>query len=113
MSSKDVVADRIRELRIANGLTQEELGEKLGLQKSAIAKYESGRVENIKRSTLREMARVLGCRASYLVDDEPIIQPEDFVMATPTPEEREVLEAYRQASNDRKDAIRLLLGLKV
>ena len=30
---------------------KEELGEKIGLQKSAIAKYENGRVENIKRST--------------------------------------------------------------
>ena len=35
----------IKDARIAKGLTQEELGELVGVQKSAIAKYENGRVE--------------------------------------------------------------------
>ena len=42
----------IKDARIAKGLTQEELGAIVGVQKSAIAKYENGRVVNIKRSTL-------------------------------------------------------------
>lgn len=57
---------RIRTKRIAIGLTQEELAKKLGLQKSAIAKYECGRVVNIKRSTLFRMADILGCSPSFL-----------------------------------------------
>lgn len=67
--------NRIKERRIAMGLTQEELAEKLGLQKSAIAKYENGRVENIKRSTIQNMANILHCKPSYLLafDEEPII----------------------------------------
>lgn len=60
------MADRIKERRIALGLTQEELGNKLGLQKSAIAKYENGRVENMKRSVIAKMAKVLECSPSYL-----------------------------------------------
>ena len=40
------MGNRIRDLRIAAGLTQEQLGEKVGLQKSAIAKYENGKTEN-------------------------------------------------------------------
>jgi transcriptional regulator with XRE-family HTH domain len=43
------MAERIKERRLIMKYTQEELAEKLGLQKSAIAKYENGRVENIKR----------------------------------------------------------------
>ena len=42
------MGDRIRQMRIDAGMTQEELAEKLGLQKSAIAKYENG-----KRSATR------------------------------------------------------------
>ena len=61
------MADRIKERRISMGFTQEELGEKLGLQKSAIAKYENGRVQNIKRSTIADMARILECSPSYLM----------------------------------------------
>lgn len=48
----------IKKLRIQNHLTQEQLGEKLGVQKSAIAKYEKGRVENLKRSTIQKMAEI-------------------------------------------------------
>ena len=53
-------------------MTQEELASKLGLKKSAIAKYENGRVENIKRTTIEEMARIFNCNPSYLMGwDEP------------------------------------------
>ena len=63
---------RIKERRLALNLTQEELAQRLGLQKSAIAKYESGRVENIKRSVLAKMAETLECSPTYLMgwDDE-------------------------------------------
>lgn len=61
------MSERIKEERIKNNLTQEELASKLGLQKSAIAKYENGRVENIKRSTIEKMAMIFGCAPSYLM----------------------------------------------
>ena len=57
----------IRDARLKKGLTQSELGEKVGVQKSAIAKYENGRVVNIKRSTLQGLADVLGLNPSVLV----------------------------------------------
>ncbi len=67
------MAERIKERRISMGFTQEELGVKLGLQKSAIAKYENGRVENIKRSVISSMASVLECSPAYLMGwDEPV-----------------------------------------
>lgn len=58
---------KIREARLAKGMTQEELGNLVGLQKSAIAKYESGRVVNIKRSTLQKLAQALNLRGSDLI----------------------------------------------
>ncbi len=61
------MADRIKQQRIKMGYTQEELGQKLGLQKSAIAKYENGRVENMKRSVIVNMAKVLECSPAYLM----------------------------------------------
>lgn len=61
------MAERIKERRTAMGLTQEDLGDKLGLQKSAIAKYENGRVENIKRTIILDMAKILDCSPAYLM----------------------------------------------
>lgn len=58
---------RIRARRIALGMTQQELAEELGLEKSAIAKYETGRVSIIERATWIKMANVLQCSIPYLM----------------------------------------------
>lgn len=61
------IGKKIKAARLAKGMTQEELGNLLGVQKSAVAKYESGRVVNIKRSTLKKISDVLGIRPSELI----------------------------------------------
>lgn len=69
------MSERIKSRRLYLGLTQEELGLKLGLQKSAIAKYENGRVENIKRSVIAKMAEVLECSPAYLMGWSDEVNP--------------------------------------
>lgn len=69
------MGDRIKYLRERAGLTQEELGEKIGVQKSAIMKYESGTVENIKRSSVKVMAAALGVSPAYLMFGEEEKRP--------------------------------------
>ena len=44
------IGQKIRIARIEKGMTQEELGNILGVKKSAIAKYKSGRVQIILTS---------------------------------------------------------------
>jgi transcriptional regulator with XRE-family HTH domain len=61
------IGDKIRTARINKGMTQEELGNALGMQKSAIAKYEKGRVVNIKRTTLKKLSDILGIAPSELI----------------------------------------------
>ncbi|GHU64113.1 hypothetical protein FACS189418_8550 [Clostridia bacterium] len=60
----------IWELRKQNHMTQEELASKLGLQKSAIAKYENGRVTNMKRSVIQEMAKIFHVSPAHLLGFE-------------------------------------------
>lgn len=62
-----LMGQKIKEARKKKGLTQEELGNIVGVQKSAIAKYENGRVVNIKRSTLQKIASTLNLRPSELI----------------------------------------------
>ena len=69
------IGTKIKNARIARGMTQEELGEMLGLQKSAIAKYENGRVVNIKRSTLKKISDVLGIPPHELIFEENTEKP--------------------------------------
>ena len=64
------IGQKIKKARIERGMTQQELGNIIGVQKSAIAKYENGRVVNIKRSTLQKIAKALNMRPSELVFTE-------------------------------------------
>lgn len=64
------IGEKIKAARIAKGMTQAELGRLLGVQKSAVAKYENGRVVNIKRSTLKKISDILGMRPSELIFEE-------------------------------------------
>lgn len=63
------IGTKIKTARLAKGFTQEELGKMVGVQKSAIAKYENGRVVNIKRSTLQKLAIALDLKGSDLIND--------------------------------------------
>ena len=62
-------ADKIRTFRLAKGLSQEQLGELVGVQKAAINKYEKGRVVNIPRTTLKKLADALHVAPVDLLDD--------------------------------------------
>ena len=64
------IGEKIKIARKKKGMTQEDLGKLVGVQKSAIAKYESGRVVNIKRSTLQKIASALNIRPSELIFEE-------------------------------------------
>lgn len=69
------IGAKIKAARIAKGLTQEELGDIIGVQKSAVAKYENGRIVNIKRSTLKKIADVLNIPPFELVfetEEKPV-----------------------------------------
>lgn len=65
------MGDRIKNLRISHNMTQEELGKKIGVQKSAIRKYEKGEVVNIKRATIETLSKIFNVSPSYLmcIDD--------------------------------------------
>ena len=61
------IGQKIRKARLERGLTQQELGNIIGVKKSAIAKYESCRVVNIKRSTLQKIASALNMNPTNLI----------------------------------------------
>lgn len=65
--------ERIKELRLKNNMTMEELAEKLGLQKAAIYKYESGLVVNLKRSVIEKLSQIFNVSPSYIMclEDTP------------------------------------------
>lgn len=58
---------RIKELRMLSGMSQEELGRRVGVQRAAINKYEKGTVTNIPIQTIEKIANVYDVSPTYIV----------------------------------------------
>ena len=105
------IGQKIKEARNIKGLTQQELGDLVGVQKSAIAKYESGRVVNIKRSTLQKIASALDLRPSELVfENSPKDTANFHAMILSDFELMDSLKEYYKLSEDNKRVIRDLIS---
>lgn len=97
--------ERIKQARIAAGLTQKELADKIGVKFSAIHKYESGIVVNLKRETIASLADALNVKPSWLMCMD------DQIDATKVPESEddEELQEYLEYLRTRPEA-RILMS---
>ena len=57
----------IYELRKKQGMTLEELGDKVGVGKSTVRKWELGMIQNMRRDKVAKVAQVLGVSPAYLM----------------------------------------------
>lgn len=64
------LGEKIRALRKQAGWTQTELGQRLGVQKNAVSKWECGRVEDVPAGKIKALAALFGVPASQLIDDD-------------------------------------------
>ena len=104
------IGKKIKHARLAKNMTQEELGNIIGVQKSAIAKYESGRVVNIKRSTLQKIASALNIRPSELVFEESPKESASFhVKVISDLELMSTLKDYYKLTQDNQKIVRDLI----
>ena len=62
------IGDRIKYYREQAGMTMEQLAQAIGVQNSAINKYEKGVVTNIPINRIRQIADALGIDARLLLD---------------------------------------------
>ena len=61
------IGDRIKMLRTQQGLTLEEVGNRVGVGKSTVRKWECGQIANMRRDKIALLADALGVSAAYLM----------------------------------------------
>jgi transcriptional regulator with XRE-family HTH domain len=74
------VGNRVRLQRMLIGISQEKLGERLGLTFQQVQKYEKG-INRIGASRLFELSRVLGVPVQFFYEDAPVVGAQQ----SPTP----------------------------
>lgn len=92
------VGDRIRERRKELNMTMEELGERLGVRRWTVNKYEKDQID-MNVSTIKALHNILGISYLELLDDD---ETDDV----------RVIRAYNRASRDTKKAVRAVLGVE-
>lgn len=92
----------IKQLRKERKMSQEDLAEYIGVQKSAVAKWETGRTKNIKKETLHALAILFGVQPSYLLDGKG----ERLMLDA---DEIELIKNYRKASENIRTIVNTLL----
>lgn len=69
------VGEKIKMYREKKGYTLEELGNRVGVGKSTIRKWENGIIKNMRRDKIQKLAEVLGCSPLEFIDvDEKVIE---------------------------------------
>lgn len=95
---------RLKELRKGRHLTQRELAQKLQLSNSTIAMYENG-------SRMPDQVTLEAISDYFNVSIDYLFGREDISMRFLDSSELDLIDAYRSASPDIRNAVRAVLGL--
>jgi transcriptional regulator with XRE-family HTH domain len=88
----------LKEERLRNNLSQEEVAKAIGSTKQAVYKYETGIVTNIPMDKIAQMAQLFGVTPAYIMGWEEET-PEEPKLSEG---ERLVLEAFRQIPEEQQ-----------
>ena len=90
------IGDKIKQLREQKGMTLEELGNKVGVGKSTVRKWETGMIANMRRDKIKKVADALDTSPEYLMG-----WTVDYTL--------DDLQATIETSGDRKEALAIKL----
>ena len=77
------VGEYIRQLRINKGITQEELGKIIGVQRAAVQKWECNKTQNLKRTTIQKLATYFDVSpSSFIFEDTSIDKTLEFKISS-------------------------------
>lgn len=69
------MGEKIKFLRMENDMTLEELGNKVGVGKSTVRKWETGMIANMKRDKILKVAEALNTSPAYLMGWDNNVRP--------------------------------------
>ncbi len=102
MDTPEAIGERIRDIRRQRGITQEGLAEAVGVSRSAVAQWETGRAGQVT-GNLTRVADVLGVHVAVLLGANPRGAPPSKLSA----DEMALLRLYREApAKDRQELLR-------
>lgn len=112
----ETVADRVRQVRRATTLNQEQFGKAIGVSKSAVSQWELGKTE-LSPDSLFAIERKFGFRAEWIASSQGPMTAEEAHYVPPvgmvnlnlesplTPRQRALLDLFAGLTQEQQDAI--------
>lgn len=82
MANPIEIGKRIKFAREAKGLTQEQLGKEVGMNKSTIQRYETGQVLKIKLPVIESLAKCLNVNPDWLVEKSDLMEHTEITQSS-------------------------------
>lgn len=103
----ETMANRIRELRQAKGLTLEQVASVVGVGKSTVRKWETGMIANMRRDKIADLAKALGTTPAYLMgwkeeEEENKKAPDELQL---TEGEKMLLDLFNRVPEDQQQLV--------
>lgn len=97
------MGEKIKMLREQNDMTLEELGNKVGVGKSTVRKWENGMIANMKRDKIAGLSNALGVSPAYLMGWDENEVPDATPAVTLRTDESSLLADYNKLNDTGKD----------
>lgn len=104
-------SDRLKEYMNMNDIKAVDLAKRFHVSRSTISQYMNGSVVP-KRDRLVLIADALHINPLWLMGYDVPIEVQNVVTSDLTQDERHIIKAYRNASDEIKTAVRAVLGIK-
>lgn len=101
------IAQKIKELRLKNKMTLEEVANIVGVGKSTVRKWETGMIANMKRDKIALLAKALGTTPAYLMGWKDDNETPPAIL---TEGEQKWLELYHKLSDNTRDMLIISLA---
>ena len=102
--------DRIKQLRIRNNMTLEELGARVGVGKSTVRKWETGAIANMRRDKIAKLADALGTTVMDIMGLEEVDDTTAPGLSL-SPDESQLIQDYRGLTPPGQEYIRQTMAM--
>ena len=100
---------KIKELRMAKGMTLEQVASEVGVGKSTVRKWETGMITNMKRDKIAFLAKALSTTPAYLMGWEENKPVETVTQVTE--DEQKLLDLFRKVPESQQKMVLQMINV--
>lgn len=104
------LARKIKELRLSKGMTLEQVGEIVGVEKSTVRKWETGEIINIKSDKIALLAKALSTTPAYLMGWHEVEKPANNNIKI-TEDEQKLLDLFRKVPENQQQMVLQMISV--